>query len=137
VYGTAFRAARDGTYGIESPFHCKAGTIQGFPMRIEPHRGERWVNISDHVGFVSTEPVPAELPAGSFAAFDRREYQVKAGEWFGTVGVAVYTRQAHVLTKKMADRFRLLEQGAKKGMVLQFESSSGVSTGEFEFPGKR
>ncbi len=132
VYCTAFRAGKDGTYHVRKPFHFKAGTIQGFPMHIEQHRGERWVNISDHIGYVSTAPLPATLPPYSFYAFDEQAYTAKAGEWFGTCAVVVYARQAHALTKKMAESVRFAEGESKGRVSLLLESSSGSSTVTFE-----
>ena len=134
VYCTAFQASKDGAYRVESPFHFKAATIQGFPMRTEQHRGKRWLNISDHVGFVSTAVLPAKLPSDRFAAADDRTYQAKAGEWFGALAVVVYTRQPHARTRKMADRVRLLAEDAKKVISLRLESSSGGSTVQFKLP---
>jgi len=134
VYCTAFQSARDGTYCIQSPFHFRASTIQGFPMHLEQHRGERWVNISDHVGFVSTKPLPANLPSDQFYAADEQSYEVKAGEWFGTFAVVVYTRQAHDITRKMAESVRLDEKETAGQLSLQLESSSGTSTVDLTVP---
>ncbi|MFO7900439.1 MAG: hypothetical protein R6V58_15440, partial [Planctomycetota bacterium] len=127
LYCTAFRAAEDGSWRIRSPFHYRAATIQGFPMRLESHRGRHWLNLSDHVGFVSSEPLPAELRPGRFHAMGERTFRAKAGAWFGRLAVAVYAQQPHDLTEKMAGSFGLLEDDAPGRMSVELKSSSGRS----------
>jgi hypothetical protein len=134
AYCTAFRAGVDGTYRVRAPFHFKADTIQGFPMRLEQHRGEHWLNLSDHIGFVSAKPLPEALPSDSFYAADEEEYTVKAGEWFSATVVVVYARQPHALTEKMAKGIQLLEELPEGKLSLQLESSLGRSTILVELP---
>ena len=134
VYCTAFRADRDGEYLVESPFCFTADTIQGFPMHTEQHWGERWLNMSDHIEFVSTATLPAKLPPNRFVAAENRTYAARGGEWFGVLGVVVYARQHHALTRQMADRVHLIANDARKTIALQLESSSRISMLEFPLP---
>jgi hypothetical protein len=133
----AFRAGKAGTYRIRKPFHFQAATIQGFPMRLESHRGTRWLNLSDHVGFVSTEPLPETLGPGRFCAAAERTVGAKAGDWFGRLAVVVYARQPHRLTEKRARSVRLVGDTAEGQMAVEWESSSGLSTVRFELPGRQ
>ena len=134
VYCTAFRAGRPGAYRIANPFHVKVDSIQGFPPRLEAHRGERWFNLSDHLAFVSSRALPKELPPGVFHAANEITQTVNQGEWFGAMAVAVYARQPHASTKQMAERFGLTKDDAEDSIAVRLTSSSGDTTLNFDLP---
>lgn len=136
VIVTEFIAEKDGTYGIEKLLSQSANTIQGFPLDLQVTRGTNWINWTDHLAFVSTEPLPNELPKGTFYAAKDRLFTVKAGEAFGRTAVAIYARQPNEKTKAISSLLRFVD--APKGNVaVELESSSGKNEVSLVWPKER
>ncbi len=123
---TEFQASRPGTYRIENPLPFRADTIQGFPMNMDVRQGTHWVNWTNHLGFVSTAPLPPGLKEGVFAAAETQDYSVQAGERFGRLAVVVYARQRHQKTKSAANTLRF-EPVAKGKVAVRMKSSGGIA----------
>lgn len=132
VYCTAFRAWRDATVTIGPLFPLRTAAPPGFEKPVRQHRGPRWLNMSDHVGFVSTDPLPVTIPTDRFFLTDKRAYKVKGGQWFGRAAVAVFSRQSHEETAAAAARVHLRDDAPGK-MTVAMESSTGPSVLAVDF----
>jgi hypothetical protein len=151
IYATAFRVAAPdppspgglGGSGAEATvrvtlgpaFPLEVSAPPGFEKPVTQYRGRRWLNMSDHLGFVSVEDLPASLPANRFALSEKRAYQVRAGEWFAPLALVIYARQPHTLTERCAEGVRLLRFDGGK-MKLEVVSSSGKRTFDLDLAGK-
>jgi hypothetical protein len=135
VYGTVFRASRAATVKIGPLFPLRAAAPPGFEKAIEQRRGDRWLNMSDHVGFVSVDLLPKVVPVDRFFLTEQQTFQVQPGEWFGRAALVVYARQPHEQTAKRAPSVRLLEDSRPEKCRLTLDTSSGTSVLEMDFEG--
>lgn len=133
VYSTIFRAHRAVTVKIEPLFPLRAAAPPGFEKAIQQHRGDRWLNMSDHVGFVSVGPLPKEIPNDRFFLTDERTYKVQPGQWFGRAALVVYARQSHEHTARTAPTVRLLDDSRPEIFKMTLDTPSGNNVLEFGF----
>ncbi len=133
VYATIFRANQAATVKIGALFRMRAAAPPGFEKAIQQHRGDRWLNMSDHVGFVSVDPLPREIPNDRFFLTDERTFQVQPGQWFGRAVLAVYARQSHEQTAHRAASVRLLDDPRPETFKMTLDTSSGKNVVEFGF----
>lgn len=133
VYATAFHASRDAAVTVDPLFPLRTAAPPGFEKPIRQFRGDRWLNMSDHVGFVSVEPLPDNIPADRFFLTRKRTYHVKRGEWFGRAAVVVYARQPHARTAAAAEKVKLLDESSPSRMKLSLESASGNAILDVDF----
>lgn len=133
VYGTIFRANRAAKVKVGPLFPLRAAAPPGFEKAIQQHRGDRWLNMSDHVGFVSVDPLPMEIPVERFFLRDEQTFQVQPGEWFGRAALVVYARQSHEQTARKAATVRLLDDSHSEKFKLTLDTSSGTSVLDFDF----
>ncbi|MBN2475295.1 MAG: hypothetical protein JXB62_11840 [Pirellulales bacterium] len=135
VYCTAFRANQRTTVKIGPLFPLRAAAPPGFERPIRQHRGVRWLNMSDHVGFVSVDPLPEEIPSDRFLLTEGQTYSVQPGEWFGRAALVVYARQSRAQTARTSLTVRLLNDSCPGKVTLALDSSGGTSILEFDFAG--
>ncbi|MBN2022674.1 MAG: hypothetical protein JW809_07750 [Pirellulales bacterium] len=133
VYCTAFRADRAATVAVGPLFPLRTAAPPGFEKPVRQYRGDRWLNMSDHVGFASADPLPAKIPADRFFMTDRKTYKVRPGEWFGRAALVVFARQPHERTAELSDRVRLLDGGAPQRFSLSFDDSRGTNVVDIDF----
>ena len=136
VWCTLFHAERAAKVKLGRMFPLHAEAPPGFVRPVLQHRGERWLNMSDHIGFISPEPLPAEIADGEFFLRDAEERSVTQGEWFGRAALVAYARQDHAKTKALADAVQFMDAGPGE-IALKLESSSGPHTVHVDFAGGR
>jgi len=133
AYATVFRADRDATVTIEPLFPLRAAAPPGLEKPVRQYRGTRWLNMSDHVGFVSADPLPRNVPEDRFFLTERQTYEVNRGKWFGHAAVVVFVRQDHDQTAAVAEKVKLLKGSPPRRMKLFLESSSGSAVLDIDF----
>ena len=127
IYSTVFRAHTDAEVEIAPLFPLRMAMPSGFDKHVRRYRGTNWVNISDHIAFVSPRQIPEDIPEDRFFLTERRTFRVKAGQWFSPVAVVVYVRQLHRETGQLARRISLVEAPRKKELKLSILSSNGAT----------
>jgi len=132
AYVSIFRANRDTELDLGPAFPVQMGQAPGFRENTREYRGPRWVNFSDHLAFVSPDPLPQETQPGRFELTGKQHLTVKAGEWFAPAAVVVYVRQPHRQTAALSENVRL-DTTQPGRLVLSLASSSGESTIECDF----
>jgi len=133
VYCTVFRARRDAKVTVERLFPLRATAPPGFEKPVRQYRGPRWLNMSDHVGFVSVDPLPRSIPEDRFFLTEKQTFRVKRGEWFGRAVLVVFARQPHQETARLARQVGLLEDSQPGRMKVSLESSSGATVLDVDF----
>jgi hypothetical protein len=133
VYATIFRASQAATVKISPLFPLRASAPPGFEKAIEQHRGERWLNMGDHIGFVSVDPLPNEIPSDCFFLTEEQTIAMQPDEWFGRAALVAYARQPHGQTAEKAPTVRLLDDQRPQTFKLTLETSSGNRVLEFDF----
>ena len=113
-------------------FPVRAESPPGFEKPIRQYRGRRWLNMGDHLGFVSADPLPSDIPTDRFALSGTKRLTAKPGEWFGQAGLVVYARQPHQETAAAAESLRLVCPRPGR-LVLSLRSSSGERTVTADF----
>ena len=66
VYSAIFHAKNNTTYSVGRLFPLQARWLVESPGSVTQHRGKNWLNMSDHVAFVSPKPLPENIPAEKF-----------------------------------------------------------------------
>ncbi|MBN1911280.1 MAG: hypothetical protein JW818_16160 [Pirellulales bacterium] len=127
VYCTVFKSDRAASVTIGPLFPLHAAAPPGFEKPVEQHRGARWLNMSDHVGFVSVDPLPEKIPQDRFFLTTKKTYDVKPDEWFGRAVVVLYARQPHQRTAERSRQLQLAEKGSLGRFTLSLEDSSGTT----------
>ena len=133
IYSTIFRASRATTVRITPLFPLRTAAPPGFEKTVVQHRGDRWLNMSDHVGFVSLNSLPKAIPHDRFYLTEQQTFAVQQGEWFGRAAVVVYARQSHAQTARCSPTVRILDDSRPEQLKLTLDSSSGTSTMEIDF----
>jgi hypothetical protein len=132
AYLSVFRATKDTELDLGPAFPVQMGQIPGFRESIRQYRGPRWVNFSDHLAFVSADPLPDKMQPGRFELTGKQHFAVKAGEWFAPAAVVVYVRQPHRKTAAFSEKLRL-DSTQPGRLILSLASSSGESTVDSDF----
>jgi hypothetical protein len=127
VYATEFTASRDADVTIGPLFPLRAAAPPGFQKPVRHFRGTNWINMSDHVGFVSVDPLPQDIPDDRFFLTGKKTHKVKKGDRFGRGVLVVYARQPHADTASLADKVRVLDDSRPGRVRLAVKSSSGVN----------
>jgi len=133
LYCTAFRAGRTATVTVKHPFRLRADSILAFEKPVVQYRGTRWLNMSDHLGFVSVDPLPASIPAANFILDEDRTYELSDEDWFGRGAVVVYARQAHEETEALAGSVQLLTDTLPGRIGVSFSTSRGPQQLDVDF----
>jgi hypothetical protein len=133
VYATIFHASQALTVKLAPLFPLRASAPPGFEKTIRQHRGDRWLNMSDHVGFVSTDPLPEEIPDDRFFLTEERTYKVHPGQWFGRAVVAIYARQPHEQTEQKASAFRVQSDSRPEKFTVTADTCRGTHELKFDF----
>jgi hypothetical protein len=133
VYGTVFQAHQTTSVKVGRPFPLRAAAPPGFEKSVGQYRGERWLNMSDHVGFVSVDLLPREIPNDEFYLGEEQTYHVQPGQWFGRAVLAVYARQSREQTAHRATSVRLMDNALPEKFKVLLESSTGSHVLEFDF----
>ena len=133
VYFTAFRAERDALVTIGPLFPLRAAAPPGFQRPVRQYRGLRWLNMSDHVGFVSVDPLPPAIPKDRFFLTEQKSFQVEHGEWFGRAVLVVFARHSHAQTAESAQTVRLLDDSPPGKIKMTLGTSSGTTVLDVDF----
>ncbi len=89
--------------------------------------------MSDHVGFVSPDPLPPDIPSDRFYLSDPQTYQVQAGQWFGRAAVVIYARQSHAQTARAAAALRWDAGSTIERGRLEIATAAGPGVIEIDF----
>ncbi len=125
VYATIFHAGADAEVEIDPLFPLRTAAPPGFEKPVRQYRGKNWLNMSDHIAFVSPQTLPETIPAGLFFLTEKKKLEVQAGQWFNPAAVVVYVRQPHEQTEQLAGTIDLTEDLPNKQFKLNMQSSSG------------
>ena len=128
VYSTLFYAHADAALEIDPLFPLRTATLPGFEKPVRQYRGTNWLNMSDHIAFLSAQPLPATIPTDLFFLTEKTKHKVQAGQWFAPAAVVVYVRQPHEQTERLADKIGLIQDLPNKKFKLNMRSSSGQQT---------
>jgi hypothetical protein len=136
VYLTAFRADNRARVTLGSLFSVRTQAPPGFARPVRQYRGTRWLNLSDHLAFVSPDPLPSDIPADRFFMTDARTFQARRGEWFSPAGLVIYTRQDHFATEALAPSVRWRRPPRNRRLELAIAGEDGTRTVIADFAGE-
>lgn len=125
LYCTAFHALKDASVEISPLFAMRGDAPPGFEEPIVQTRGDNWLNISDHIGFISIDSLPENIPAEQIYVTDSQMLETNADQWFLQTAVVAYPRQKQEETEAFAESLSLLKPAKKGRFALKFKSSSG------------
>ncbi len=83
-------------------FHWRATWLPERPGSVIQRRGTNWLNMSGHIGFVSPDSLPPNIPSDEFFAADTTVHTVKAGHWFDPVVIITLAGQTPESTREYA-----------------------------------
>jgi len=84
--------------------------------------------MSDHLAFISADPLPSNIPADRFFMTTKRTFQVRRGEWFSPAGLVIYTRQDYATTEALAPSVKWRSQPRNGRVELTLIGDDGTRT---------
>jgi len=135
VYSTIFHAHASAEVEVGPLFPLRVSAPPEFERQATRYRGRNWLNMGDHMAFVSPEPLPDDLPAGRFYLTEARKFTVEPGAWFGAAAVVVYVRQPHEVTEALARQVRLVSDTTRQRLTLAVPGSAGITEIDLWPPG--
>jgi hypothetical protein len=133
VYVTAFRANRQAIVELGSLFPMWVAAPPGFEKPVRQYRGANWLNMSDHLGFVSAHAIPDRIPSDRFYLTNPRKVSVNAGEWFGHAALVLFVRQPHTKTASLAQGVKWVETAKPEVISLRIGTDTEASGWTFDF----
>jgi hypothetical protein len=125
VYLSAFQSQAHAEVKIGPEASMRIGAPQGFERPIRRVRGRNWLNLSDHLAFVSADPVPRDIPADGFSLTAARTWQVRPGEWFAQRALVVYACQPTAETRRVAPRIEFGRDRKTGEMLVRVPTPAG------------
>ncbi len=123
VYATEFRALRAGSVEAAPSFPIKVSASPGFETTVVPEHGRNWLSLQNHLGVISTKPIPAPQSGEHFSFSTRESVSVKNGQRFGLQVLVVACGETADSCRQIAATIQLDQD--RTVPQLTFETNDG------------